>query len=61
LNYASLGVLTFGVDYPEVWKVAPKQNKMPSLKRLARIADKFQTIAFRKVDKLDFGVIWVFS
>jgi hypothetical protein len=38
---------------------ASKQNKMPGLKRLARIADKFQTIPFRKVDKLDFRVLVV--
>jgi hypothetical protein len=32
---------------------------MPSLKCLGRIADKFQTISFRKVDKLDFWVVVV--
>jgi len=52
-------VCTFHFATGERWMVAPKQNKMPGLKRLARIADKFQTIAFRKVDQLDFRVIVV--
>jgi hypothetical protein len=51
--------LAFGVVYPEVRKVAPKQNKMPGFKRLTRIADKFQTIPFGKVDQFDFRMIVV--
>jgi hypothetical protein len=59
LNYTSLSVLTFGVVYPEVRKVAPQQHKMSRIKSLVGIADEFQAVSFGKVDKLDFRVIVV--